>query len=222
MRPSTGCPWRSSWRAARLRTLTPEELADRLDDRFRLLSRGDRSKAPRHRTLRAVVEWSWDLLDEGERELARRLTVFSGGATLDAVEAVCGLPYPQDVLASLVEKSFVEVSEGRYRMLETIRAFAAADLTGPGELRAAHAGYFLRLAERAEPFLRGREQLAWLSRLDAEHDNLDAAVDHLIATDPPAALRLTAALTWFRRLRGLHGEQVPSRPKGWPRSTRCA
>jgi predicted ATPase/DNA-binding SARP family transcriptional activator len=203
-----GLPLAIELAAARLRTLTPEELADRLDDRFRLLSRGDRSKAPRHRTLRAVVEWSWDLLDEEERELARRLTVFAGGATLDAVEAVCGLPYPEDVLASLVEKSFVEVSEGRYRMLETIRAFAAADLTGPGELRAAHAGYFLRLAERAEPFLRGREQLAWLSRLDAEHDNLDAAVDHLIATEPRAALRLMAALTWFRRLRGRHGEQV--------------
>ncbi|WP_460069858.1 ATP-binding protein [Streptomyces sp. YKOK-I1] len=204
-----GLPLAIELAAARLRTLTPDELADRLGDRFRLLSRGDRSKAPRHRTLRAVVEWSWDLLDEEERELARRLTVFAGGATLEAVEAVCGLPYPEDVLASLVEKSFVEVSEGRYRMLETIRAFAAGDSASPGALEAAHAGYFLGLAERAEPFLRGREQLVWLARLEAEDDNLDAAVDRLTAADPPGALRLMAALTWFRRLRGPHGRQVP-------------
>ncbi|WP_327318101.1 ATP-binding protein [Streptomyces sp. NBC_01235] len=204
-----GLPLAIELAAARLRTLTPDELADRLDDRFRLLSRGDRSKAPRHRTLRAVVEWSWDLLDEEERELARRFTAFSGGATLDAVEAVCALPYPEDLLASLVEKSFLEVTEGRYRMLETIRAFAAERRTGEAGLRDAHAGYFLRLAERAEPYLRGRDQLPWLARLDAEHDNLDAAVTRLTATDPGAALRLMAALTWFRRLRGLHGEQLP-------------
>ncbi|MFJ8110886.1 ATP-binding protein [Streptomyces sp. NPDC096132] len=203
-----GLPLAIELAAARLRTLTPEELADRLDDRFRLLSRGDRSKAPRHRTLRAVVEWSWDLLDEEERELARRLTVFSGGAGLEAVEEVCGLPYPEDVLASLVEKSFLEVSDGRYRMLETIRAFAAGERTGEADLRDAHAGYFLRLAERAEPYLRGGEQLPWLARLDAEHADLDAALDHLTATDPAAALRLMAALTWFRRLRGPHGAHV--------------
>ncbi|MFI1034952.1 ATP-binding protein [Streptomyces sp. NPDC020951] len=224
-----GLPLAIELAAARLRTLTPQELADRLDDRFRLLSRGDRSKAPRHRTLRAVVEWSWDLLDEEERELARRFTVFSGGATLDAVEAVCAVPYPEDLLASLVEKSFLEVTEGRYRMLETIRAFAAekhthehsherADGRTDGHTheridrsatQAAHARYFLRLAEDAEPYLRGREQLRWLARLDAELGDLDAAVGRLTAVDPGAALRLTAALTWFRRLRGLHGAQVP-------------
>jgi predicted ATPase/DNA-binding SARP family transcriptional activator len=204
-----GLPLAIELAAARLRTLTPDELADRLDDRFRLLSRGDRSKAPRHRTLRAVVEWSWDLLDEEERELARRLTVFSGGATLEAVEAVCGVPYPEDLLASLVEKSFLEVTEGRYRMLETIRAFAAGTLTDADRLRDAHAGYFLRLAEQAEPRLRGAGQLPWLARLTAEHGNLDTALRRLISTAPADALRLMAALTWFRRLRGLHGEQVP-------------
>jgi len=203
-----GLPLAIELAAARLRTLTPDELADRLDDRFRLLSRGDRSKAPRHRTLRAVVEWSWDLLDEEERELARRLTVFSGGGTLDAVEAVCGLSYPEDVLASLVEKSFLEVSEGRYRMLETIRAFAAGDLPDPDGLRDAHAAYFLRLAEQAEPNLRGGDQLPCLERLTAEHGNLDAALRRLVRHDPEDALRLTAALSWFWRLRGLHGEQV--------------
>ncbi|MEV0174001.1 BTAD domain-containing putative transcriptional regulator [Streptomyces sp. NPDC050803] len=240
-----GLPLAIELAAARLRTLTPDELADRLDDRFRLLSRGDRSKAPRHRTLRAVVEWSWELLDEEERELARRLTVFSGGATLDAVEAVCGTAYPEDLLASLVEKSFLEfmefmesteftepteparsaeftepvrpakpagspqTSEGRYRMLETIRAFAAEGVTDRRGLADAHARHFLRLAERAEPFLRGGDQLVWLARLDAERDNLDAALRHLVSTAPEDALRLMAHVSWFRWLRSPHGEQAP-------------
>ncbi|MFG3126203.1 ATP-binding protein [Streptomyces tendae] len=205
-----GLPLAIELAAARLRTLAPNELADRLDDRFRLLSRGDRAKAPRHRTLRAVVEWSWELLDDEERELARRFTVFTGGATLEAVEAVCGVPHPEDLLASLVEKSFLEhLPEGRYRMLQTLRAFAAEGLTGRKALRDAHAGYFLDLAERAEPHLRTGGQRPWLSRLAAELGNLDAAQRHLTRTDPRQALRLMAELTWFHWLRGLHGEQVP-------------
>ncbi|MEU6588017.1 BTAD domain-containing putative transcriptional regulator [Streptomyces sp. NPDC046881] len=209
-----GLPLAIELAAARLRTLSVDELADRLHDRFRVLARGDRAKAPRHRTLRAVVEWSWELLDAGERDLASRLTVFAGGATLDAVAAVCGVPYPEDPLASLVEKSFLEVSDGRYRMLETIRAFAAESLTDRREpcaaqLRAAHAAYFLRLAEEAEPLLRGADQVRWLGRLAAEQGNLDAALRYLTRTAPRDALRLTAALTWFRRLRGLHGDRVP-------------
>jgi predicted ATPase/DNA-binding SARP family transcriptional activator len=213
-----GLPLAIELAAARLRTLTPDELADRLtehveDDRFRLLSRGDRTKAPRHRTLRAVVEWSWELLDEEERELARRLTVFSGGATVEAVETVCGTPFPEDLLASLAEKSFLEVTEGRYRMLQTIRAFGAEHLVRAGEqrrLRDAHAAYFLRLAERAEPLLRGGGQLPWLDRLTAEHANLDAALRHLVRADREKALRLMAGLSWFWRLRGLYGEQASS------------
>ncbi|MFF4212858.1 BTAD domain-containing putative transcriptional regulator [Streptomyces sp. NPDC001796] len=207
-----GLPLAIELAAARLRTLTPDELADRLDDRFRLLSRGDRTKAPRHRTLRAVVEWSWDLLDDEEQELARRLSVFSGGATLEAVEAVCGVPFPEDLMASLAEKSFLEVAEGRYRMLETIRAFTAEHLDRAGErerLRDAHAAYYLRLAERAEPYLRSGQQLPWLALLTAEHGDLEAALRHLVSTAPGDALRLMADLAWFRRLRGPHGEQVP-------------
>ncbi|WP_037677596.1 BTAD domain-containing putative transcriptional regulator [Streptomyces griseus] len=199
-----GLPLAIELAAARLRTLTPDELADRLDDRFRLLTRGDRSKAPRHRTLRAVVEWSWDLLDDEERELAAELTVFPGGATLDAVTAVCNADHPEDLLASLVEKSFLEVSEGRYRMLETIRAFAAGHLIGADGLLDAHAEYFRRLAERAEPYLRGGGQLPWLARLTAEHGNLDAALRHLVRRAPADALRLMAHLSWFWRLRGPH------------------
>ncbi|MEU6843959.1 BTAD domain-containing putative transcriptional regulator [Streptomyces sp. NPDC046716] len=211
-----GLPLAIELAAARLRTLTVAELAERLDDRFRVLSRGDRTKAPRHRTLRAVVEWSWELLDEEERDLACRMTVFaggglSGGATLDAVEEVCGVAYPEDLLASLAEKSFLEATDGRYRMLETIRAFCAEQLQDGtlGELRDAHAGYYLRLAEEAEPRLRGHDQLPWLARLSAEQGNLDAALLHLVGAAPLDGLRLMAALSWFWRLHGLAGERVP-------------
>ncbi|QNS03894.1 BTAD domain-containing putative transcriptional regulator [Streptomyces xanthii] len=210
-----GLPLAIELAAARLRTLTVEELAERLGDRFRVLSRGDRTKAPRHRTLRAVVEWSWELLDDEERDLACRLTVFSGGglsggATLDAVEAVCGIAYPEDLLASLAEKSFLDASDGRYGMLETIRAFCAEQL--PDEtlatLKDAHAAYYLRLAERAEPLLRGADQLPWLSRLSAERGDLDAALRHLVRSAPDGGLRLMAALSWFWRLHGLAGQRV--------------
>ncbi|MEV3858257.1 BTAD domain-containing putative transcriptional regulator [Streptomyces sp. NPDC050095] len=211
-----GLPLAIELAAARLRTLTVDELAGRLGDRFRVLSRGDRTKAPRHRTLRAVVEWSWELLDEEERDLARRMTVFvgsglSGGATLDAVEAVCGIPYPEDLLASLAEKSFLEASDGRYRMLATIRAFCAEQVAVGvlDDLRDAHAAYFLRLAEEAEPCLRGHDQLPWLARMSTERGNLDAALRHFLEASPSDGLRLMAALSWFWRLHGLAGERVP-------------
>ncbi|MFF1377970.1 ATP-binding protein [Streptomyces sp. NPDC058308] len=206
-----GLPLAIELAAARLRTLTLDELAARLGDRFRLLSRGDRTKAPRHRTLHAVVEWSWELLDDEERELARRLTVFSGGATSEAVEAVCGVPYPEDLLASLTEKSFLDVADGRYGMLQTIRAFCARQLAEAGEeerLRAAHGGYFRRLAELSEPLLRGGEQLSLLAVLDAEQTNLDIALRHLTRTAPHDGLRMMAALSWFWRLRGRYGERT--------------
>ncbi|GAA2322987.1 winged helix-turn-helix domain-containing protein [Streptomyces kunmingensis] len=210
-----GLPLAIELAAARLRTLTVDELAERLGDRFRVLSRGDRTKAPRHRTLRAVVEWSWELLDAEERDLACRMTVFvgsglSGGVPLDAVEAVCGIPYPEDLLASLTEKSFLETSDGRYRMLETIRAFCTEQLTEDvlAELRVAHAAYFLRLAAAAEPRLRGHDQLPWLARLSADRGNLDAALRHLLHAAPSDGLRLMADLSWFWRLHGLAGERV--------------
>ncbi|HYN95966.1 MAG TPA: AAA family ATPase, partial [Pilimelia sp.] len=208
-----GLPLAIELAAARLRSLTPAELAARLDDRFALLSRGSRAAVARHRTLRAVVEWSWDLLADEERTLARRLTVFRGGATLPAVEAVCGLPRPAalDALAGLVEKSLVDaLPSGRYRMLETVRAFAAERLAEAGEaagLGAAHAAYFLELARRAEPCLRRGDQLAWLGRLDAERDNITAAVRRCAAAGRAAeALRLVALLSGFWWLRGLRGE----------------
>ncbi|MFI0981869.1 BTAD domain-containing putative transcriptional regulator [Streptomyces sp. NPDC021093] len=207
-----GLPLALELAAARLRTLSVGEIADRLDDRlgrggddrFRLLSRGDRTKEARHRTLGAVVEWSWELLDEAERELARRLTVFAGGATLDAVERVCGVDDADGLLASLVEKSFVTAVDGRYRMLETVRAFCAAQLgDAEREFRDAHVAYFLATAETAEPLLRGGDQLRWLDRLDAEHTNLLTALHH---GSTAASLRLLACLSWYAPLRGRAGE----------------
>ncbi|MFG1707708.1 BTAD domain-containing putative transcriptional regulator [Nonomuraea sp. M3C6] len=171
-----GLPLAIELAAARLRTLSVSDIAARLDDRFRLLTRGSRTALPRHQTLRAVVAWSWDLLDESEQRLARRLTVFVGGARPEAAERVCGLP--EEVLFSLAEKSLVEFVDGRYRMLETIRAFCAERLAESGEvaaIRDAHADHYLDLVMLADPRLRTDAQLEWLARLDEESDDLNAA-----------------------------------------------
>jgi predicted ATPase/DNA-binding SARP family transcriptional activator len=212
-----GSPLAIELAAARLRSLTPAQVAARLDDRFRLLGRGSPAALPRHQTLRAIVDWSWDLLGGAERAVLRRLSVFSGGATPDAAEQVCTLgsdPEPIiDVIAALVDKSLV-VADGagdvRYRLLETVRAYAAERLAEAGErdaARAAHAGYFLRLAERAEPALRGPDQLVWLARLATEHDNCTAALRDAIARgDAGLGLRLVAALAWFWIMRDYEAE----------------
>ncbi|SDG67915.1 Predicted ATPase [Lentzea fradiae] len=185
--------------AARVRTLPLSEIAARLDDRFRLLSHGPRTAAPRHRTLHAVVEWSWELLDDAERDLAARFTVFTGSASLAAVTAVTGSDV--GVLTSLVDKSLVEMHGDRYRMLDTIRAFCAARAP---DLRARHARWFLDRAREAEPHLRSHDQVRWLASLTADHDDLVAAVTWATGHDPCLALRLVAALStyyWFRGLR---------------------
>ncbi|WP_434444634.1 BTAD domain-containing putative transcriptional regulator [Lentzea sp. E54] len=187
--------------AARVRSLPLGEIAARLDDRFRLLSRGSRTAAPRHRTLHAVVEWSWDLLTDAERDLAARFTVFSGGADLAAVTTVCESDV--DTLTSLVDKSLVEVVGERYRMLDTIRAFCA---THAPELGERHARWFLDRAREAEPHLRAHEQVAWLARLAADHDNLVAAVTWATAHDLGLALELVAALATYYWCRGLRTE----------------
>ncbi|MFC0062724.1 BTAD domain-containing putative transcriptional regulator [Umezawaea endophytica] len=195
-----GLPLAIELAAARLRQFTAAEIAVRLreDDRFRLLSRGDRTAAARHRTLTAVVEWSWDLLGPEEREVARRFAVFTDGAPLAAVEAVCG--GSEDVLADLVDRSFVETDGERYRMLDTIRLFCADRLTDAADLRRAHARYHLDLARRADPFLRGADQLVWLARLSAENGNLVAALRWAAREDRETAYRLVATLSaywWF-------------------------
>ncbi|MGW3369990.1 ATP-binding protein [Streptosporangium canum] len=214
-----GLPLAIELAAARMRSLTLEEVEARLDDRFRLLSRGDRSAAPRHRTLHSVVGWSWDLLSRPEQTLAARLTVFSGGAPLHAAARVCGPSEGEvvELLADLVDKSLVETGGGRYRMLETVREFCAERLTGDGDgdgdgererLRAAHAAYFLESARAAEPYLRGPDQLEWLARLDAERGNFHAALHWAAEADPVLGLRLLAALSWQGQLRGLPGERA--------------
>ncbi|HEX3813079.1 MAG TPA: BTAD domain-containing putative transcriptional regulator [Mycobacteriales bacterium] len=209
-----GLPLAIELAAARLRSLTVEQVAARLDDRFGLLSRGDRTKAPRHQTLRAVVAWSWSLLSEPERQLAARLTVFAGGATAAAVATVCVLSEGEavELLADLVDKSLVETGDGRYRMLDTIRVYCAERLAETGDaerLRAAHVGYFTELASVAESHLRSAEQLDWLAVLTVEHGNLMAALRWAVQTDTAAALRLLALLSPSWWLRGLRSEGVP-------------
>ncbi len=213
-----GMPLAIELAAARLRTMTIEQLANRLDDRFRLLTSGSRTASPRHKTLRAVVDWSWELLTEGEQMVLRRLSVFSGGASLEAAERVCaGDAVKQDevleLLTSLADKSLLR-TEGdgspRYRMLGTIREYAADRLTEAGEsglVRQAHLGYFTELAESAEPHLRRAEQLAWLARLEADHDNIGAAMRGAIAAEQAqAAMRLAAAAGWYWWLGGRRSE----------------
>ncbi|MGH3240774.1 MAG: ATP-binding protein, partial [Spirillospora sp.] len=193
----------------------------RLDDRFRLLNAGSRTALPRHRTLRATVEWSWDLLDDPERTLWRRLATFPGGATVESAEAVCTAPDLeradiQDLLAALVDKSLLTVTgkDPRYRMLDTIRAYGLERLAESGEedtTRRAHAEYFAGLAEEAEPHLNRADQLIWLRRLSAEHDNTSAALRWAISTeDAPLALRFCAALGWYWFLNGRLGEVTDS------------
>jgi predicted ATPase/DNA-binding SARP family transcriptional activator len=203
-----GIPLAIELAAARVRALTPAQVADRLDDRFALLSVGTRGALPRHQTLRAIIDWSWELLDGSERAVLRRLSVFSGGATPDSAERVCSLGGDSagivNIIASLVDKSLVVATgehEVRYRLLETVRAYAADRLAESGESEdtaSAHAEYFLALAERAEPELRGAEQIAWLDRLTAEHDNCAAAIRYVAGIgDAAYALRFVRSLAWF-------------------------
>ena len=213
-----GLPLAIELAAARLRSMTLPQLAARLDDRFRLLTGGSRAALPRHRTLRAVVDWSWDLLDESERALLRRLSVFVGGSTLEAAEAVCagGTVAAADVfdlLCSLVDKSLLQIADAggpRYRMLETIREYGLERVSEAGELqaiRAAHARNFAGLAIDAAAYLRRAEQLSWLARLHAEHDNVLAALRYLGESgDAALVLRVVVALLWFWLLSGSRQE----------------
>ncbi|MBG0831970.1 AfsR/SARP family transcriptional regulator [Planomonospora sp. ID67723] len=212
-----GIPLAIELAAARLRTMSVDQLARRLDDRFRLLTSGSRTVLPRHKTLRAVVDWSWDLLSEAERGVLRRLSVFSGGVSLEAAERVCGDEIAGepvfDALTALMEKSLL-LAEGedapRYRMLNTIREYAAQRLAEAGETepaRRAHLAYVTELAETAEPYLRRAEQLEWLSRLEAEHDNISTALRGAIAEGwAHEAMRLAAAAGWYWYLSGHRAE----------------
>ncbi|MFJ8591981.1 BTAD domain-containing putative transcriptional regulator [Streptomyces sp. NPDC093598] len=213
-----GLPLAIELAAARLRLLTPRQIADRLDDRFRLLTSGSRTVLPRQQTLRAVVDWSWDLLDDAERTTLRELSVFAGGWDLAAAEAVCSGP-AAELLGALVDKSLVvaapsadDGSSGmRYRMLETIHEYAverAADvplLRTTAELR--HRAWVRALAEQADPLLRSAGQLPWIARLETELDNIRAALDRaLTAGDEEEAAALALAMGWFWWLRNYRHE----------------
>ena len=188
--------------AARVRVLSPEQLLERLSGRLDLLTAG-RGADPRQQTLRATIEWSFELLTEDEQQLFAGLSVFRGGCTIEAVEAVCDADL--DTLQSLVDKSLLRHNEERYWMLETIREYAAERLEGSSEadeLRRRHADWFLRLAHRAEPHLRKRSG-QWLDRIEREHDNVRAALDRLEASgETELVLELAAAVCWFWGLRG--------------------
>jgi predicted ATPase/DNA-binding SARP family transcriptional activator len=204
-----GIPLAIELAAARVNMLTVEQILMRLDDQFNLLTNGPRTALPRYQTLRATIEWSYNLLSEAERLLFRRLAVFSGGWTLEAAEAVCcgnGLETSEilDLLSQLVNKSLVIVkkSEGdpRYRRLETIRQFAREKLMESSEQRHfcnCHLKYFSQLTEQAEPVLRGPTQLEWYARLYDERDNIRAALGWADKTDIEAGLSLPSRMERF-------------------------
>ncbi|WP_030563880.1 AfsR/SARP family transcriptional regulator [Streptomyces aureocirculatus] len=216
-----GLPLAIELAAARLRMLTPRQIADRLDDRFRLLTNGARTVLPRQQTLRAVVDWSWDLLDTAERSVLRRLSVFAGGCDLAAAEAVCAGSRvdPRDiagVLGSLVDKSLVVAAPAthgdvmRYRLLETVSEYAAERLDEAGERGAAeraHLTYFREFARTTDPELRGHGQLAAVAAFEAEYENLRTALRRAVAArDEQEALCLVLSLAWFWLIRGLRQE----------------
>ncbi|MCK8434006.1 AfsR/SARP family transcriptional regulator [Streptomyces sp. D2-8] len=213
-----GLPLAIELAAARLRLLTPRQIADRLDDRFRLLTSGSRTVLPRQQTLRAVVDWSWDLLDDAERTMLRQVSVFAGGWDLAAAEAVCSGP-AAELIGALVDKSLVVASPSaddgsfgmRYRMLETIHEYAVERAAGTPRLRTEaelrHRAWARALAERADPLLRSAGQLPWISRLETELDNIRAALDRaLTAGEEAEAAALALAMGWFWWLRNYRHE----------------
>ncbi|MFB9689392.1 BTAD domain-containing putative transcriptional regulator [Amycolatopsis plumensis] len=207
-----GLPLALELAAARLRTLSLPDLADGLADRFRLLTTGSRTAPPRHRTLRAVIAWSWELLDERERTVADRISVLPGGVTPASAAAVCAgtgvradeLP---ELLAALVDRSLLQLAPGsRYRMLETIREYGIDRLTGTGDLgrvRDLAAAHFAALVTRHDAELRGPGQPAAMEVIAAEYDNTLAALRHRCASrDSPAAIALALGLTWYWQMFG--------------------
>ncbi|MFF0742647.1 BTAD domain-containing putative transcriptional regulator [Streptomyces sp. NPDC004111] len=210
-----GLPLAIELAAARLRMLTPRQIADRLDDRFRLLSAGARTVLPRQQTLRAVVDWSWELLEEDERQALAALSVFQGGCDLAAAEAVCG-PAALDLLGSLVDKSLVVAAPAetdgqmRYHLLETVSEYAAERLAESGtraEAEHRHLVHFRELARTGNPLLHSREQLHWVARFQSEYENLRAALRRAVAAgDEHEALCLVHSLAWYWQVRDRRSE----------------
>jgi predicted ATPase/DNA-binding SARP family transcriptional activator len=215
-----GIPLAIELAAARLRTLSLDEINNRLDQRFRLLTGGHRVTPPRQQTLQALIDWSYDLLDPEEQEMLERLSVFAGGFDLHSAEAVAGAGFESPVgvldrLAALVDKSLLQtdhVGSVRYRLLETVRDYASAKLlarspTAASALRTAHCDHYVALAEAAAPHLIGHGQIEWLDRLQLEFDNLRAAIStSLQDSNPTTGLRLGRALCYFWLYREPRGE----------------
>ncbi|MFD9036276.1 BTAD domain-containing putative transcriptional regulator [Streptomyces sp. NPDC059567] len=218
-----GIPLALELAATRVRALGVHRLLERLDDRFRLLSAGQRGAPARQQTLRAVIDWSWELLTEPERTVLRRLAVHAEGCTLEAAEEVCGgediaLGDVLDLLVRLVDRSLVVAFDGkegpRYRLLESVAAYSLERMAEAGEteaVRQRHLTYYTRLARTAEPELRGPGQRAWLARLDAESANLRAALDRAVQQGAAReALGLVDALGWYWIRGGRLGEAIRS------------
>ena len=201
-----GLPLAIELAAARITVLAPAEMLSRLNDRLGLLTGGDRDRPARHRTLRATLEWSHDLLTDDERSLLACLGVFAGGFSLDAAEAVCGADL--DVLASLVDRSLLRRAGDRFEMLDTIRAYALERLEETGEAEAVrdpHAAHFEAVAENAHQ-ARHREPGPWLGILALDHDDLREALDWLAGSDARRFGRLAGNLGWFWHLRSHFAE----------------
>jgi predicted ATPase/class 3 adenylate cyclase/Tfp pilus assembly protein PilF len=206
-----GLPLAIELAASRIKMLSPQALLSRLSNRLKVLTGGARDLSARQQTLRGAIDWSYDLLDEGHKQLFRRMAVFQGGRTLDALEAVCNYDGELRVdlfegVETLLSNSLIQQREGldgepRFWMLETIHEYAREKLQNSPEgesLRKEHALYFTALVERAEPHLVGSDTLEWLNRLEDEHDNMRAAIEATeLSGDIPANLRLCVALYRF-------------------------
>jgi predicted ATPase/TolB-like protein/Tfp pilus assembly protein PilF/predicted Ser/Thr protein kinase len=215
-----GLPLAIELAAARTRILEPSAILSKLESRLKFLTGGPRDLPERQRTMQGAIDWSYDLLDESEKSIFRRLSVFSGSFSVEAAESVCGLmnsTNPVDVIdaiTSLLDKSFLIRVEGkrnerRFGMLEVVREHAEQELRSAGEEEAAmrdHAEYFVSLGEKAEPFLQAAQTAEWLDRLEEEHDNLRGAMQWSLNNDPSLAVRLAASLRNFWLLHSHLGE----------------
>jgi predicted ATPase len=212
-----GIPLAIELAAARVKVLSPEQIAARLDDRFRLLTGGSRTALPRQQTLRAMIDWSYSLLSEQEKTLFRRLAVFVGGWTLEAAESVCGEERSGfdvlNLLTRLVDKSlvFIEESTGeiRYHRLETIRQYSREKFLETDEVEAVrdrHLDFFVQFAELVDENLKGGDQVVWQNRMSAEQDNLRVALEWGLSRNPDSALRIAGAANLFWTAGGYSAE----------------
>ena len=212
-----GLPLAIELAAARCNLLTPQALLARLDSRLVTLTGGSRDAPPRQQTLRRTFDWSYNLLDEGEKQLFARLAVFRGSRSLEAIESIGGQDLPIDMfdgLASLVDKSLIQQKEApggepRFVMLEILHEYARERLAASGELetiRRRHAEYFVELAERAEPELWLAQQERWFQILEREHDNLRVVLDWSLEGDVAVGLRMAGVLWYFWHAYGHHVE----------------